>query len=169
MRPIASAAGPFKEKERKKWEKRNKNGGKNDTTFLNALMSVKSCTLPTSLFRCYTQLKLSSLSLSSNLHIFQSKTSQGTVHLPTTNSRGFATVNKAESWVPDLPNARRGSVCPRRQTLVGTPCVLFICSKTTPGDHSLLVGRHYSYLPCLATEESTRLHWGLSRYCRNRQ
>ena len=93
------------------------------------------------------------------------------LHFPLQNkSRGVSSPSSKftrfcynkHSWKfgPDLSNVRRGSVCSRRQTLVGIPRELFIRSKTTPGDHSLLVGRHCSYLQWFSTEESTRLHCG---------
>jgi hypothetical protein len=75
----------------------------------------------------------------SYIYVFHSRRSKGIVRLPKTNAWGFGIVNKTERQVPDLPNARRGIECLRRQALLR---VLFIGAQTTPGDHSLLDSRH---------------------------
>jgi len=84
---------------------------------------------PATIFCCYKKkLTLNLLSPSSNIYIFQSKISQGAVYLPTANLLGFPTINKAERWVPDLPNARRGSVwCVRgaKHQWVSLACYLY--------------------------------------------
>jgi hypothetical protein len=100
-----------------------------------------------------------SLSQFKHLHFPLQNKSRG-VSSPSSKFTRFCYNKHSWKFGPDLSNVRRGSVCSRRQTLVGIPRELFIRSKTTPGDHSLLVGRHCSYLPWFSTEESTRLHCG---------